>query len=92
MSMLEIWKRSEQVLIVAADCITAVMVFIPGLIVVPCLLAKDGHDSWQVVGVFSTHVLLDGPQPSADTVTQSSSHCSSPAVTNVSLAGCQIAA
>jgi hypothetical protein len=36
----EIWKRSEQVLIVAADCIAAVMVFTPGLIVVPCLVAK----------------------------------------------------
>src|SRR5262249_129508 len=41
----EIGKRNKQVLIVAANCVTAVMVFTPGLIVVPCLLAKGGHDS-----------------------------------------------
>src|SRR5262245_32210585 len=73
----EIRKRREQVLIVEADCITAVMVFTPGFIVVPCLAAKGGHDSWQVVGVFSTHVLLDDLQPSADAVTQNSSHSNS---------------
>jgi hypothetical protein len=42
----EIGKRNEQILIVAANCITAVMVFTPGFIVVPRLLAKGGHDSW----------------------------------------------
>ena len=73
----EIWKRNEQILIVAANCDTTVMVFTPGFIVVPRLLAKGGHDSWQVVGVFSTHVLLDDLQPSADAVTQSMSHSSS---------------
>src|SRR5262249_28981574 len=36
----KIGKRNKQVLIVAANCVTAVMVFTPGLIVVPCLLAK----------------------------------------------------
>jgi hypothetical protein len=41
----EIGKRNKQVLIVAANCVTAVMVFTPGLIVVACLLAKGGHDS-----------------------------------------------
>ena len=55
----EIGKRSDQVFIVAADCLTAVMVFTPWLIVVPCLVAKGCHNSWQVVRVFSTHVLLD---------------------------------
>jgi hypothetical protein len=32
-------------------------------------MAKGGHDSRQVVGVFSTHVLLDDIQPSANAVT-----------------------
>src|SRR5262245_55534451 len=70
----EIGKRNEQVLIVAANCVTAVMVFTPRLIVVPCLLAKGGHDSGQVVGVFSTYMFLHDLQPSTDTVPQSSSH------------------
>jgi len=55
----EIGKRNEQILIVAANCDTTVMVFTPRFIVVPRLLAKGGHDSWQVVGIFSMHVLLD---------------------------------
>jgi hypothetical protein len=73
----EIGKRNEQVIIVTANCVTTVMVFTPGLIVVPSLPAKGGHDSGQVVGVFSTHVLFDDLQPSTDAVTQSSSHSSS---------------
>jgi hypothetical protein len=41
----EIGKRNKQILIVAANCDTTVMVFTPGFIVVPRLLAKGGHYS-----------------------------------------------
>ena len=54
MSMWRSGKRNEQILIVAANCDTTVMVFTPGFIVVPRRLAKGGDYSWQVVGVFST--------------------------------------
>ena len=73
----KIGKRNEQVSIVAADSISAFMPFTPGLIAVPCPFAKGGHDSWQVVGVFSPHVLFGDLQPSANAVTQNSGHSSS---------------
>jgi hypothetical protein len=68
----EIGKRSEQVRVVPPHRIATVMVFIPGLIVIPCPVTKSGHDPRQIVGVFSIHVLLHDLQPSADAVTHDS--------------------
>jgi hypothetical protein len=34
------------------------MVFTPRFVVIPCPVTKGGPDSWQVVGVFATHVFF----------------------------------
>ncbi len=55
---MEIWKRGEEVLIIAMHCVRPLMVFTPRFVVIPCPVTKGGHDSWQVVGVFATYVFF----------------------------------
>ena len=54
----EIWKRREKVLIVAAHRVTPVVVFSPRFIVLPCPVTEGSHNPRQAMGVFARHVFL----------------------------------
>src|SRR6266496_5539405 len=71
---LEIGQRGEEALVVAVNRVPTLVVLTPRLIVIAGPVTEGRHDSWQVVGVFAPHVLLDERHLSADAVTENACH------------------
>ena len=75
---LQVRQGLHQLLVKLADSVAALVVLVPGLIIVPCGIAEGAENTFKVMLVFQSHVLLNHCDASRPSVLRNRCACHIP--------------